>query len=72
MGTEKPRRGHGRPKKENPMETTLKIRLQAEQRTLIERAGAQVTAERGSKNVSAWVRETLLERAREVLGDKSR
>jgi uncharacterized protein (DUF1778 family) len=66
------KRSRGRPKKEKPMETTLKIRLEAEQRDLIERAGAQVTAERGSKNVSAWVRETLLERAREVLGEKLR
>lgn len=54
------------------METTIKVRLQAEQRDLIERAGAKVTAERGSKNVSAWIRETLLERAREVLGETKR
>lgn len=53
------------------MDSTLKIRLLAEQRELIERAAAQVTAARGTINVSGWVRETLLERAREVLDENS-
>lgn len=72
MGTKKPRRGRGRPKKESAMETTIKVRVQADQRELIERAGALVTEARGSKNISSWVRETLLERAREVLGENRR
>lgn len=74
MGTTKSKaktkRPRGRPPKATALDDTLKVRLSVEQRQLIERAAEQVTAARGTVNVSGWVRETLLERAREVLGDE--
>ena len=57
----------GRPPKPDSLDETLKIRVSAEQRQLIERAAERVTAARGAVNVSGWIRATLLERAREVL-----
>ena len=68
MGTTK--RQRGRPPKATPMDDALKLRLSAAQRQFIERAAERVTAERGAVNVSGWIREVLLERAREVLGDE--
>lgn len=60
----------GRPPKPDSLDETLKIRVSARQRETIERAAEQVTAARGAVNVSGWIREVLLERAREVLGDE--
>lgn len=72
MGTTKTKKPRGRPPKATTLDDTLKLRLSTEQRQLIERAAEQVTAERGAVNVSGWIRETLLERAREVLGETQR
>lgn len=72
MGTTKgkTKTRRGRPPKATALDDTLKVRLSAEQRQFIERAAERVTAERGTVNVSGWIREVLLEQAREVLGDE--
>lgn len=59
----------GRPPQAETMSAWVKIRVFPEQKELIDRAGRRVAQERGTGAVSDWIRETLVQAAREVLGE---
>lgn len=60
----------GRPRKEQTFDAEIRARLFQYQKELIQRASDHAATRRGTGTVSDWIRETLIQAAREELGEE--